>query len=186
MIKYTTALNFFVGEEEKEETKQEDIIYILTNFKRKGTSKTLSLFKKKDFATLVKTVPFDIEMVQLIPRSFIGYADLLRLVSGAEKDAPSSPIQKKNVLFFESMFEASSFRPATKATFLENLFSDPAFKTLKEVQAMEEKPETLIFEANPYMTTAEEYKLAHISCKTNLIIIKDQGRKEWIVGLFST
>jgi hypothetical protein len=58
--------------------------------------------------------------------------------------------------------------------------------TLEEVKLLraEARPDILIYEASPYITTKQEYQLAYVLCRKKLIIIKDTKRqnqiKQWL------
>jgi hypothetical protein len=166
-MQYTKALDFT---NKGTVVSSPDLIWLLTNYKRKGFSgDIIKLY-------IEKRLPFDLDVVKL-GGNLLPYDKLKKLMEDNEKENAEFikkflPHHRVNVKFNYSP-QDTTIKVSSRGDY--NVLSIDEVKVLGPQS-------TICFYANPYITTKEEYQLIYILCTDLLIINKEAvNREEWVM-----
>jgi hypothetical protein len=162
-VYYKSALDFLNNKEHTDV----DLVYVLTNFKRKGYPGTVNLIDLYK----TKRIPFDLNILKLTDK----FKELQKVIL-EDKIIVNPYIKNTQVLFGKYDYEGM-----IKVTYVENPNN---WLTINELSMIDDRS-VVLFEANSYITTKEEYQLIYILTKDILIITNDDNRKEWIISILA-
>lgn len=168
---FISATDFFKNKPKEEAP---DLHYVLTNYKRKGlTGDIIDLY-------ITKRVPYDLKVVAFLDADVV--AKLTKLMEESRQENISLikkflPLKKTTKVEFKLYYYGN----AIKVSFQEN--TNPEFLTIEELKMLGPQ-QIVLFEANPFCTTKEEYQLLYILTLDTLIITKENKIKHpWILSI---